>query len=79
MLAREVSSRAYPEIGVPDSHPRCRINSTSPREAERMHRVNEMHFQQFAHSPSRLAALPEGEGRCSITRSSCTAPGSATQ
>jgi hypothetical protein len=62
MLAREVSSRAYPEIGVADSHHPLSHHSNEPAKLERLHRVNELHFQQFAHFAQRLAALPEGEG-----------------
>jgi hypothetical protein len=61
MLAREVSSRAYPEIGVSDSHHPLSHHSNEPAKLERLHRVNELHFQQFAHLVNKLAALPEGD------------------
>jgi hypothetical protein len=62
MLAREVSSRAYPEVGVSDSHHPLSHHSNEPAKLERLHRVNELHFQQFAHFVNKLAALPEGDG-----------------
>jgi hypothetical protein len=62
MLAREVSSRAYPEIGVSDSHHPLSHHSNEPAKLERLHKVNELHFQQFAHLARKLAALPEGDG-----------------
>ena len=62
MLAKEVSGRAYPEIGVSDSHhPLSHHQDESPK-LERLHKVNEYHFQQFAHLVAKLAATPEGEG-----------------
>ena len=62
MLAREVSSRAYPEIGVSDSHHPLSHHQDRPINLERLGLVNEYHFQQFAHLVKRLAETPEGDG-----------------
>jgi hypothetical protein len=62
MLAREVSGRAYPEIGVSDSHHPLSHHQDEPAKLERLHKVNEYHFQQFAHLVSKMAATPEGDG-----------------
>jgi hypothetical protein len=62
MLAREVSSRAYPEIGVSDSHHPLSHHQDRPINLERLGMVNEYHFQQFAHLVKRLAETPEGDG-----------------
>ena len=62
MLAREVSGRAYPEIGVSDSHHPLSHHQDEPAKLERLHKVNEYHFQQFAHLVKKLAATPEGDG-----------------
>ena len=62
MLAREVSSRAYPEIGVSDSHHPLSHHSNEPAKLERLHTINEYHVQQFAHLVDKLAAMPEGDG-----------------
>jgi hypothetical protein len=62
MLAREVSGRAYPEIGVPDSHHPLSHHQDEPAKLERLHKVNEYHFRQFAHLVSKLATTPEGDG-----------------
>ena len=48
MLAREVSGRAYPEIGVSDSHHPLSHHQDEPAKLERLHKINEYHFQQFA-------------------------------
>ncbi len=62
MLAREVSSRAYPEIGVSDSHHPLSHHQNEAAKLERLHKVNEYHVQQFAHLVGKLAAIPEGDG-----------------
>ena len=62
MLAREVSGRAYPEIGVSDSHHPLSHHQNEATKLERLHRVNEYHVQQFAHLVAKLAELPEGDG-----------------
>ena len=62
MLAKEVSGRAYPEIGVSDSHHPLSHHQDEAAKLERLHKVNEYHFRQFAHLVTRLAAMPEGDG-----------------
>jgi hypothetical protein len=62
MLAREVSGHAYPEIGVPDSHHPLSHHQDEPAKLERLHKINEYHFQQFAYLVKKLAATPEGDG-----------------
>ena len=62
MLAREVSGRAYPEIGVSDSHHPLSHHQDEPAKLERLHKINEYHFQQFAYLVEKLAALPEADG-----------------
>ena len=62
MLAREVSARAYPEIGVSDSHHPLSHHQDKPANLERLHKINEYHFRQFAHLVRKLAATPEGDG-----------------
>ena len=62
MLAREVSSRAYPEIGVSDSHHPLSHHQNEAAKLERLHKINEYHMQQFAHLVCKLAAIPEGDG-----------------
>ena len=62
MLAREVSGRAYPEIGVSDSHHPLSHHQDEPAKLERLHKINEYHFRQFAYLVDRLSGLPEGDG-----------------
>ena len=62
MLAREISGRAYPEIGVPDSHHPLSHHMNEPAKLERLSKINAFHVQQFAHLVETLAAIPEGDG-----------------
>jgi hypothetical protein len=62
MLAREVSGRAYPEIGVTDSHHPLSHHQDEAAKLERLHKINEYQFRQFAHLVARLAEMPEGDG-----------------
>ncbi len=62
MLAREVSGRAYPEIGVSDSHHPLSHHQDEPAKLQRLHMFNEYQLQQFAYLVAKLDALPEGDG-----------------
>ena len=62
MLAREVSGRAYPEIGVPDSHHPLSHHQDEPAKLERLHKINQHHFAQFGYLVDKLANLAEGDG-----------------
>jgi hypothetical protein len=62
MLAREVSGRAYPEIGVPDSHHPLSHHQDEAAKLERLHKINEYQFRQFAYLVGKLAAMAEGDG-----------------
>ena len=62
MLAKEVSGRAYPEIGVSDSHHPLSHHQDEHAKLERLHKINEYHFQQFAHLVAKMGATPEGDG-----------------
>ncbi len=62
MMAREISGRAYPEIGVPDSHHPLSHHQDQPAKLARLAKINEYHFQQFAYLVEKLEELPEGDG-----------------
>jgi hypothetical protein len=62
MLAKEVSGHAYPEIGVSDSHHPLSHHQNEPAKLERLHKINEYHFRQFAHLVDRLSKTSEGDG-----------------
>jgi hypothetical protein len=62
MLGREVSSRPYPEIGIPDSHHPLSHHENDPQKLDRLGQVNLHHMRQFAHLVEKLKATPEGGG-----------------
>jgi hypothetical protein len=62
MLAKEVSSRAYPEIGVSDSHHPLSHHQNEAAKLERLHKINAFHMEQFAHLVEKLKNIPEGDG-----------------
>ena len=62
MLAREVSAHAYPEINVSDSHHPLSHHQDEPAKLERLHKINEYHFQQFAYLVKKLASMKDVSG-----------------
>jgi hypothetical protein len=62
MLAKEVSGRSYPEIGVADSHHPVSHHQDEPAKLERLHKINEYHLRQFAYLVDKLSKLPDGDG-----------------
>lgn len=62
MLAREVSTRAYPEIGVADSHHPLSHHENEPGKIAKLAKVNEYQMRQFAHFVEQLRKTPDGDG-----------------
>ncbi len=62
MLGREVSARAYPEIGVPDAHHPVSHHQNDPDKLQKLSKINVFHTQQFAYFVERMAATPDGDG-----------------
>ena len=62
MIGKEVSGRAYPEIGVPDGHHACSHHQNDPVKLEKLAKINRYHMEQFAYFLDRLAATPDGDG-----------------
>jgi Protein of unknown function (DUF1552) len=62
MFAKEISTRAYPEIGVPDSHHPLSHHQDEAAKLERLHKINEFHLRQFAYLVKKLAGMKEGNG-----------------
>jgi hypothetical protein len=62
MIGKELSSRTYPEIGVPEQHHPLSHHQNQPEKLEKLTRVNVLHMSLFSYYLSRLAATPDGEG-----------------
>ena len=61
MLGREVSGRAYPEIGVPDSHHPVSHHQYDPEKLEKLSKINTFHVEQFAYFVDRLSEIGDGD------------------
>jgi hypothetical protein len=62
MLGREISNRAYTEIGVPDSHHSLSHHGDNPEKIAKLVKINRFHIEQFGYLLDRLGATAEGEG-----------------
>ena len=61
-LARETSTRTYPEIGVSDPHHPLTHHGNDPDKIAKMARINQFHVSLFAEFLAKLEATPEGDG-----------------
>ena len=61
-LARELSTRTYPEVGVPDPHHPLSHHGNDPEKIARMAKINEFHVSLFAGFLEKLKATPDGNG-----------------
>ena len=62
MMAREISGRTYPEIGVPDSHHPTSHHRNDPTLYEKIAKVNEFHLSLFNYFLEKARATPDGDG-----------------
>ena len=62
MLAREISGRTYPEIGVPDSHHPTSHHRNDPSLYEKIAKINEFHLSLFSYFLEKARATPDGDG-----------------
>jgi hypothetical protein len=62
MLGREVSSRTYPEIGVPDAHHPLSHHEYDPHKIATMAKINVYHTSLFAEYLAKLRDTPDGDG-----------------
>jgi hypothetical protein len=62
MMAREVSQRTYPNLGVSEPHHAVSHHGNRPESIENHTRVNLYHLQLFARFIERLRTTPDGDG-----------------
>lgn len=62
MMGHEVSSRAYPEIGVPDAHHPLSHHQGDKEKIAKCIKVNLFHMQMFAYFVEKLRSTPDGDG-----------------
>ncbi len=61
-LARETSTRTYPEIGVSDPHHPLTHHGNDPEKIARMAKINAFHVSLFAYYVDKLKSTPDGDG-----------------
>lgn len=61
-LAREASTRTYPEIGVPEPHHPVTHHGGNPEKLAKVAKINQYHVSLFAEFLEKLRATPEGDG-----------------
>jgi Protein of unknown function (DUF1552) len=62
MMARELSVRTYPEIGVPDQHHALSHHQDQIEKLERQAKLNVFHMELFSHFLKALSSARDGEG-----------------
>ena len=62
MMGREVSSRTYPEIGVPDAHHPLSHHEYDKAKIALMSKINVYHASLFAGYVEKLKTTPDGDG-----------------
>ena len=62
MLAREVSGRSYPEIGVPDAHHALSHHGNDPEKITKLTKINTLHMEQIAYYVKRMSETKDGNG-----------------
>jgi len=61
-LARETSTRTYPQIGVPEPHHPVSHHTNDPEKLAKLARINAYHVSLFAYLVGKLQATPDGDG-----------------
>jgi hypothetical protein len=61
-LARETSTRTYPEIGVPEPHHPTSHHANNPEKLEKLAKINAFHVSLFAYYLDKLKSTPDGDG-----------------
>jgi hypothetical protein len=62
MMSREVSSRTYPELGIPDPHHPISHHQGDASKVEKLTKINAFHTSLFAHFLQQLRDTPDGDG-----------------
>ena len=62
MMAREVSNRTYPQVGVPDGHHATSHHQNRPEKIEKLVKIQNYHLTLFAKFLDKLRNTPDGDG-----------------
>ena len=61
-LAREASTRTYPEVGVPEAHHPTSHHGNDPEKLGKLAKINAYHVSLFAYYLDKLKNTPDGDG-----------------
>lgn len=61
-MAREVSTRTYPQIGVPEAHHPVSHHQNDPEKLLKLAKINAYHVSLFGYLLDKLKATPDGDG-----------------
>jgi hypothetical protein len=62
MMAREITGRTYPEIGITDGHHPTSHHQNDPVRYEKIHKINVLQTTLFSYFLDRLQSVPDGDG-----------------
>ncbi len=62
MMARELSQRSYPQVGVPDPHHATSHHQDNPEKLAKLVKIQNYHLTLFAKFLDKLKATPDGDG-----------------
>jgi Protein of unknown function (DUF1552) len=62
MMAREVSNRTYPQVGVPDGHHATSHHQNRADKIEKLMKIQSFHLTLFSKFLAKLQATPDGDG-----------------
>jgi hypothetical protein len=61
-LAREASTRTYPEVGVPEAHHPTSHHGGDAEKLEKLSKINTYHISLFAYFLEKLKNIKDGDG-----------------
>ncbi len=61
-MAREASTRTYPQIGVPDAHHPVSHHTNNPEQLAKLAKINQYHVSLFAYMVDKLNTTEDGDG-----------------
>ena len=62
MMARELSQRSYPQVGVPDPHHATSHHQDNPEKLAKLVKIQNYHLTLFTKFLDKLQATPDGDG-----------------
>jgi hypothetical protein len=62
MVARDLSQRTFPQIGVPEPHHSVSHHGNNPATIAKLEKINTYHATLFAYFLERMRATPDGDG-----------------